>query len=75
MIKANQIAPNQTEVEVGDKTLFFSYRTLVAANINGRFYRTKEKYSVTTSKHINSWLAGAKATELEQSELEKLANN
>jgi len=40
--------------------VFFSYSTPVAAKIpNGdgfRYIRTKTKHSVTTTKHINSWL-------------------
>jgi hypothetical protein len=72
-VKTRPIGPNQTEVSVGDKTLFFSYETLVALNMNGKFYRTNERYSVTTSKHINRWLSGAKADEVSQAELEKLA--
>ena len=44
--------------ENGIKVLF-SYQTPVAAfhPIKG-WLRTSKKYSVTTSKHINKWLAG-----------------
>jgi hypothetical protein len=42
---------------------------------SGRFLRTKQKYSVTTSKHINQWLRANNAGEAElvpQSRIEEL---
>jgi hypothetical protein len=72
-IKANPIGPNQTEVRIGDKTLFFSYQTLVALNNGYKFFRTNERYSVTTSKHINRWLDGANAESIPQADLERMA--
>lgn len=62
----NPLAPNQTEVTKGGNTYFYSYSTLVAANVNGRFYRTSKFWSKTTSSHINKWLDGAKAEEKDQ---------
>lgn len=62
----NPFAPNQTEMEKDGNTYFFSYRVCVAANVDGKFYRTKEFHSKTTSKHINSWLDGAKSVEMPQ---------
>jgi hypothetical protein len=55
----NPIGPNQTEVYVNDNlTVFFSYKTPVAAWVSGEGYlRTDKKWSVTTSRHINRWLA------------------
>ena len=51
------IAANQTEIETKDARIFFSYKTPVAAYIFGRgFVRTKNFYSVTTSRHINKWI-------------------
>lgn len=60
-MKLETIAPNQTMLKFDNTTVFFSYNTPVAACIDGTLYRTSKKYSVTTSKHINQWLAGAKA--------------
>ena len=37
------------------------------------FYRTSKRFSVTTSRHINQWLHGAKATEREQSFFDELS--
>lgn len=36
--------------------VLISYQTPVAAKVNGKFYKTSEHYSVTTSKHVNQWL-------------------
>ncbi len=37
--------------------VFFSYSTPVAAKVGSKFYRTSDYYSVTTTKHLNTWLA------------------
>ena len=55
------VGPNQTELSTEKGIIFFSYRTPVAACIDGRYYRTEVKWSVTTSRHINQWLGGVKA--------------
>ena len=61
-MKLNPIASNMTEVEIGDVTVLFSYKTPVAAQTEDGFYvRTEKHWSVTTSRHINKWLAGARA--------------
>ena len=67
-MKLNPIARNMTEVRFGDNTMLFSYKTPVAVCIRGEgWYRTEKKWSVTTSRHINKWLAGINATERPQS--------
>lgn len=75
VIKLRVVGPNQTEVKVGHVTLFFSYNTLVAAHGENGFLRTEEKYSQTTTRHINKWLAGAYASPVPQATLERLANH
>jgi hypothetical protein len=54
-----QIGSNQTEVQLADGTcILFSYVTPVAALVPGKgWIRTAHKWSATTSKHINAWLA------------------
>lgn len=56
--------PNMREVSYdnGRVTIFYSYRTPVAAKIaqgptEFKYLRTKKHYSVTTSKHLNKWFA------------------
>lgn len=75
-MRLNPSGSNQTVVSTDNGAeVLFSYRTPVAAFIPGRGYvRTKTRYSVTTSKHINQWLGGNanRATEVEQSELDSL---
>lgn len=57
-MKLKQLAANQTELRFSDgSVVFVSYETPVAAFIPGSgYYRTTERYSVTTSKHITQWL-------------------
>lgn len=74
-MKLRQLGPNRTEVRLpSGAVIFFSYETPVAAQLpQGGFVRTKTKYSVTTSKHINQWLDGRRAEEVDQSVLEELS--
>lgn len=73
-MKIKQLKANQTELHTNDgAVIFFSYNTPVAAQLaEGGFIRTSKKWSVTTSKHINQWLSGAKAEEVEQSVLDQM---
>ena len=71
-MKINNIGSNMTEVEMKNGSILVSYSTPVAANIEGRFYKTAKKWSVTTSKHINKWLSGAKAEVKEQEYFDNL---
>jgi len=74
-MKVRNLNGNTTEIETDTATILFSYGVPVAACLkNGKgFIRTSTKYSVTTSKHINGWLHGAKAREVPQSDLDALA--
>jgi len=66
-MKIRPIGPNQTELIIeGVGAIFFSYQTPVAANLSGTLYKTTKKWSTTTSKHINKWLAGERADEMPQ---------
>ncbi len=58
-MKLRQLAANQTELSLPcGSVVFFSYETPVAAMLaSGRYIRTEKKWSVTTSKHLNRWLA------------------
>lgn len=58
MTTIQNLGSNKTSLTLKDGTeIFFSYSTPVAAYIPGRGYvKTDEKYSVTTSKHINSFV-------------------
>lgn len=55
------IGPNQTKIITNTGCIFFSYNTPVAARIDGKYYRTEERFSNTTSKHINKFLNGREA--------------
>ena len=59
-MKMRRLAANQTEVSfVGGPIVFFSYDTPVASQLpSGRYVRTSEYYSPTTTRHINGWLRG-----------------
>jgi len=46
---------------VSNGVVFVSYSTCVAAQLDGVFYRTSQKYSVTTTQQINKWLSANQA--------------
>ena len=55
---------NQTILEGKGCRVLYSYETPVALEApNGKYYRTDQKWSVTTSKHINKFVGGAKRGE------------
>jgi hypothetical protein len=64
----NPLAKNVTEISMGSGLrILFSYQTPVAVFVpHEGYYRTMVKYSVTTTRHINKWLDGAKAKEVTQ---------
>lgn len=67
-MRINNIANNQTEVHFNERltdrnkhaVFFFSYSTPVAAKIGGKYYKSEEKFSQTTSRHTNAWLEDVK---------------
>jgi len=66
-MKLKQIGSNMTELDLGLVQVFFSYETPVAARLtDGTLIRTDERYSVTTTKHINKWLQGCEALTVSQ---------
>ena len=73
-MKLKPIASNMTEVETDVATILFSYQTPVACCMNdgSGYFRTSHRWSVTTSKHINKWLDGAKSSEADQSFFDNL---
>ena len=75
-MKRRKIASNQTELSLPcGAVVLFSYRTPVAALLpSGRYICTEEKWSVTTTKHINKWLAAVTSPveQVPQEELHRL---
>jgi hypothetical protein len=65
-LSLRQVGPNQTELHIGDAVVFFSYETAVVAYIRGQWFRTAQKHSVTTSKHINQYLGSINAQSRDQ---------
>ncbi len=66
------IASNMTEVSINNGRILFSYSTPVAAVLDGAWYRTDKRWSVTTSRHINKWLDGIPAERRAQSFFDSL---
>ena len=56
MLTLNPIGSNMTELTIGGTTVLFSYKTPVAARINGTVSVTEKRWSKTTSRHIPKWL-------------------
>lgn len=68
-MKIRNIGSNMTELWLhdGNTRVLFSYSTPVASWQAGvGCFRTAKHWSVTTSKHINKWLAGRTASEKPQ---------
>jgi hypothetical protein len=65
-MRVNNIGNNETEVIFNEALIdrtkeaifFFSYGTPVAAKVGHKYYKTEEKFSTTTSRHMNKWLEG-----------------
>jgi len=68
-----KVGPNQYVAQLPIGLLFFSYKTAVAAQINGELFRTEKHHSVTTSGHINEWLDGQAAEIRPQAFFDNLA--
>ena len=75
-MQLKRLGSNQTEISLNNGTkVFFSYDTPVAAQLpDYEYVRTATKWSVTTSRHINKWLEGVNATEVDQEVLNNLVN-
>lgn len=72
-MKLKQLGSNMTELDLGFAQVFFSYETPVAARLtDGSLVRTAERYSVTTTKHINKWLNGCEALTVPQERIDCL---
>jgi hypothetical protein len=58
-VNLNPIKANMTELSIGTHLVLFSYRTPVACleAKTGTLYRTQKKWSNTTTRHINQWVA------------------
>ena len=65
---------NKAIFETRDFTILQSYQTKVAYfdKRTGEYFRTNQYWSRTTSKHINQWLDGVEAKEVDQSVLDNL---
>jgi len=57
-MRVKAIGSNMTELKTRGLSILFSYETPVAGWDNLGAFRTDEKFSVTTSKHINKYLGG-----------------
>ena len=71
-MKVQILGSNQTEVIFSKgHSVFFSYETPVVLTIGGEVFRTTEKFSKTTSKHINHYIGCQESYEISQEEIEK----
>ena len=67
---------NQNLVIINDDTeIFYSYKTAVAGKIKGKYYKTNEWYSRTTTRHINNYLGKLIYTECDPSFFESIVDN
>ena len=67
------LGTNRTQLDLKDGTsVLFSYSTPVAALTDNGYYRTSKNWSVTTSRHIDTWLGGVLAKEQPQEYFDSL---
>lgn len=72
-MRLKSLGPNSTEIAGERVSVLFSYATPVAAHIEGvGYFRTETQHSVTTSRHINAFLGGAKARTVSQEWLDAM---
>ena len=73
-LQLKPLASNMTLLETPAHIVLFSYATPVASFDKGTysFNRTSKKWSMTTTRHINKWLDGAKAIEQPQTYFDDL---
>ena len=72
-MQIKNIGSNMTELNFNGISVLFSYETPVAGWDDKGAFRTDEKFSVTTSKHINKYLGGKDiGRTIPQLEIEKL---
>ncbi len=79
IMKIKIIGANQTEVILADHyetQIFFSYEQAVCVRTADGCFVTEEKYSRTTSKHINKWIANLSniIKMVPQSEIDNMVN-
>jgi hypothetical protein len=74
MMKVKNVGSNMTELVLGDVVVLFSYETPVAASTESGYIKTDEKYSSTTTKHVNKWLEGVNAKIVPQATINSLVS-
>jgi len=65
MIKVKSLRHNYNIITHQDNQILYSYETPVAVlHANGSVFQTDQKYSTTTTRHINKFLDGRHPVEL-----------
>jgi hypothetical protein len=60
-MRLNPIGKNMTQLECVGNLILFSYQTPVAMlHRTGQAFKTNKRWSATTTRHINKWLANKK---------------
>ena len=72
MLKVIPHGSNQTILKIGSCEVLFSYETPVAGFDGLTWFRTEEKFSRTTTKHINKYLGDLNAKVVPQDYIEGL---
>lgn len=60
-LKIKNTGANTRVIILNNAEILISYDTPVAACIDGNYYRTNVKWSMTTNKHITQWLEDIEA--------------
>ena len=70
-MKLRKIGSNMSTMTLSGTEVLFSYATPVAYRSGGRYYVTDEKFSVTTTRHVNKWTTANRET-VPQAQIEAL---
>jgi len=75
-MKLKPIGLNRTEIDTGRFRILYSYSIPVASysKHENQYFRTHIKYSVTTSRHINSWIGQNSSKMVRQAEINSMAS-
>ena len=72
-IRIENLGKNKIVIHTSPHSVLISYDTPVAAFVLGEgYYKTSQFWSITTSRHINSWLDGREAKEKDQEYFDNL---
>ena len=69
-MRLENLGSNKTLVHIEGHEYFFSYNTCVAGHDGNQVWKVRQKYSRTTSKHVNQYLNGREPYLVDESDVQ-----